>query len=356
VLVGFVLASMASACGDTIRPAAATINGEQISQETLDAELKAIAGNADYVGTVEQGGFEVRGEGRGTLSNVFVGRVLTRQIFLRLIHDEFVRKGLKLDDGDLDLARGQVVQSSGGEAVFKRFPKDYQQTLLRRTAEVAKLQEALGGEGLTDADVRAAYDENPAEYSSTCVSHILLGVTGPDGQLDQQATGQAIDQLTSDAAAVRAQIVAGADFAAIAAERSVDTTNKDKGGDLGCGGPGRFVPEFEEAMEALALNEVSEPVPTQFGVHLIKVTDRKPQSFEEAEPQIRERLQGEGQQKFSDFLEAAVAKAKISVNPRYGRFSKDPQAPGVVPPDAPTTTAPGGPPPGAQRQPIPLQP
>jgi len=358
LLFALVVGLVASGCGDTIRPAAATVNGITVSQEDLEAELEAIASNETYVGTVEQGGFEVRGQGDGTLSNAFVGRVLTRQIFLALVHQEFVRNKLTVDQTDLDAAREQVVQSVGSEDVFAEFPKAYQQTLLRRNAEVARLQEALGGtEAVTEEAVRKFYDENLPEFAQTCVSHILFSATGEGGQIDQEATAAQIGPLTEAALAARAEIVAGADFAATAAARSADASNKDQGGDLECGGPGRFVPEFETAMEALAVNDVSAPVPTQFGVHLIKVTDRKPQSFEEAAPQIEQRLQGEGENEFSDFLELAVRDAKISVNPRYGRFDKTGQAPGVVPPGAPTTTSPGDPPPGQGGETLdPLQP
>ncbi len=347
VLFALVLGLVSSGCGDTIRPAAAKVNGITISQEDLDAELEVIASNETYVGTVEQGGFEVRGQGDGTLSNAFVGRVLTRQIFLALVHAEFVRNKLSVDQSDLDDAKEQVAQSVGSEEVFSQFPKDYQQTLLRRNAEVAELQKALSGaEEVTEEAVRKFYDENLAEFAQTCVSHILFSATGEGGQIDQEATAAQIGPLTEAALAARAEIVAGTDFAAVAAARSADASNKDQGGDLECGGPGRFVPEFETAMEALGVGEISAPVPTQFGVHLIKITERKPQSFEEAAPQIEQRLQGEGENEFSDFLELAVKDAKISVNPRYGRFDKSGQAPGVVPPGAPTTTAPGDPPAG----------
>ncbi len=355
VLFALVLGLVASGCGNTIRPAAATVDKIEITQEELDGELKAIASNADYVRTVEQGGFEVRGGGRGTLSNAFVGRVLTRQIFLALVHREFVRQKLTVAPADLEQAKAQVVQSVGTDAVFAKFPKAYQRTLLRRNAEVAKVQAKLGGVTIDEAAVRKFYNEHLADYAQTCVSHILFSATGADGQIDQEKTATQVEPLTAAATAARAEIVAGADFAAVAAQRSADASNKDMGGELGCGGPGRFVPEFEQAMDALAPNELSQPVATQFGVHLIKVTERKPQSFEEAAPMIEQQLQGQGSGKFSGFLEDAVKKAKISINPRYGKFDKSGQAPGVVPPNAPSTTQPGDKPTRGTGAPDPLQ-
>ena len=362
VLFALVLALVTSACGDsmgnTVRPAAATVNGKTISQDALDDELEAIQGNEAYVEQVQQSGFQVLGQGKGTLTNDFVGRVLTRQIFLFLVHEELERKDMAVTDAELARSKDAVIESVGGEEVFNRFPQSYQETLQRRDAEVAKLQAALTGDEVTEEDIKAFYDENPEQFAETCVSHILFGVTNPaTGQLDQEASAAQAERLRAEAAAAKAEIEAGADFAAIAAQRSVDTSNKDQGGDLECGPAGRFVPEFETAMDATAVGAISDPVQTQFGVHLIKVTERRPTPFEEAAPAIRQRLEGEGQAEFSEFLQEALEKATISVNPRYGRFSKDGQAPGIIPPGAPTTTSAGDPPAGGFGTPEgPLQP
>lgn len=358
-LFALVLALVAGACGnnlgETIRPAAATVNGDSISQEELDDELEAIRDNEDYLASIEAGGLAVTGEGAGTLTNAFVSRVLTRQIFLKLVRDEVERRDLEVSEELRQQALPSVIESVGGEDIFDQFPKGYRDTLVRRSAEVAVLQADLGGPEVTDADVEAFYEENAERFAQTCVSHILFGVTDDEGQLDQEATAAEVDRLTGEAAAAKGQIDGGADFAAIAAERSVDTSNKDQGGDLECGPAGRFVPEFETAMDALDIGVVSDPVVTQFGVHLIKVTERRTQPLDEAEDQIRQELSGQGEQAFSQFLQEALEEAKVTVNPRYGRFSKDGQSPGVVPPDAPTTTVPGdaG---GATELPDPLQP
>lgn len=361
-LFALVLALVAGACGsdlgETIRPVAATVNDTKISQADLDEELEAIRDNEEYIQSIEQGGLAVTGTGEGTLTNAFVSRVLTRQIFLTLVTDELEERGLELSDADRQAAAEGVQQSVGGKEIFDKFPKPYRDTLVRRNAEVARLQAELGGNDVTDQAVQEYYEANVEQFQQTCVSHILFGVADADGQLDQEATAGQIERLRAEAAAAKAELDAGADFAAIAAQRSVDQSNAQQGGNLECGPAGRFVPEFETAMDALAVGAVSDPVPTQFGVHLIKVDDRKPATLEEVEPQIRQQLEGAGQQEFSDFLQEAVSKAEVTVNPRYGTFSKDGQAPGVVPPNAPTTTVPGD---GAgsgvtELEPSPLQP
>ncbi len=76
-------------------------------------------------------------------------------------------------------------------------------------------------------------------------------------------------------AAFRQQILAGqASFEALAREHSADGSAAG-GGDLGWAGPGQFVPEFEQAMDALKPGDVSAPVVSRFGVHLIRVDERR---------------------------------------------------------------------------------
>lgn len=74
---------------------------------------------------------------------------------------------------------------------------------------------------------------------------------------------------------IRKRVVAGqGDFAALARENSQDGSAA-QGGDLGWANPGQFVPEFEEAMNALAPGQISPPVTSRFGVHLIQLTERR---------------------------------------------------------------------------------
>jgi len=105
-----------------------------------------------------------------------------------------------------------------------------------------------------------------AVVTQTHARHILL-------QNDpKRTTEQAVAQLAEFKR--RIQAGNGADFASLARDNSQDGSAKD-GGDLGWARPGMFVPEFEEAMNRLAPGQISDPVVSRFGVHLIQVLERR---------------------------------------------------------------------------------
>lgn len=121
---------------------------------------------------------------------------------------------------------------------------------------------------VTDAEVRRYYDEHKENFRRTegarlKVAYIPLTIT----EADRQATVQRAREL-------RAEILGGADFAEVARASSDDESNKEQGGDLGTFGRGQMVPAFDSVAFSLPVGQVSEPVVTQFGVHLVRVDER----------------------------------------------------------------------------------
>ena len=97
------------------------------------------------------------------------------------------------------------------------------------------------------------------------------------------------------------QLEAGEDWADLAAEASLDTSNKDRGGDLGWFSPGKMVPAFEEAAFALELSEISSPVGTDFGYHIIQLLGK------ETRPLAPSALQAKREQVFAEWLAEATS-------------------------------------------------
>ena len=114
-------------------------------------------------------------------------------------------------------------------------------------------------------------DNNQQLIQQSRVRHILLS---PNAILsEEQAQALAIDLHT--------RLNAGADFAELAREYSDDTGTALKGGDLGWSTPGQFVPKFQSTMEATETGSISAPFRSQFGWHILQVTERRNQDFSE---------------------------------------------------------------------------
>ena len=121
---------------------------------------------------------------------------------------------------------------------------------------------------------------------------------------------QASERLTS----IRDAVLAGGDFSEFATSLSDDSGSAAKGGDLGLMGPGETVPEFNEVLYNLKIGEVSQPVTTTFGVHLIKLNkiEEKDVSTEEQRNRIAEQIRRRktGQQ-YSAWLSDIMSRAYV---------------------------------------------
>ncbi len=146
---------------------------------------------------------------------------------------------------------------------------------------------------LTDDDVAIYYDEHIDEFKveeSITARHILF-------KIDADADQAAIDAARARAEDVHAQIKAGGDFEELARTHSDEAATGAKGGYLGTFGRGQMVKPFEEAAFALAAGEISSPVRSEFGFHIIKVDEKKPartRTLAEAEDKIRGQLADSG--------------------------------------------------------------
>lgn len=152
-------------------------------------------------------------------------------------------------------------------------------------ADVARIRSQMK---LDDATLRAAYESSKEKYKSgesVHAQHILIKANGSTPADDQAARKKAEDLV--------AQLRGGADFAKLAAENSADPGSATRGGDLGYFEKGRMVPEFESAAFSLAPGQISDPVKTNYGYHIIKALDRRAggyKPFEEVRMQLEAQL------------------------------------------------------------------
>jgi len=146
------------------------------------------------------------------------------------------------------------------------------------------LLQSIGKDALTDEAMHKVYDEavkQIGDEKEVHARHILFRAAAGD----EKASKEAEEKLK----AVIARLKKGEDFAKVAGEVTEDPSGKANGGDLGSFSKDQMVPEFSEAAFKLEQGQLSEPVKTQFGWHVIKVEDKRVKpapKFEEVKPQI----------------------------------------------------------------------
>ncbi|ADJ24978.1 PpiC-type peptidyl-prolyl cis-trans isomerase [Hyphomicrobium denitrificans ATCC 51888] len=230
------------------------------------------------------------------------------------------------------LIDNQLFAEAGEKAKLDQGP-DFETRLAylkRRALRELYFEKVIKG-SVSDADARKIYDDQvkllkPEEEVSA--RHILV-------ETEEQAKE------------LKAKLDKGADFAQLAKENSKDPGSKDDGGNLGYFGHGQMVPQFEEVVFKLKKGEVSAPVKTQFGWHLVKLEDsrtKQPPAFEIVKDRIAQSLLLQKAQKTATELRANAKieivdpEIKKSIDERNAMIAKQ-AAPSAAP-----STAPAAPP------------
>lgn len=166
----------------------------------------------------------------------------------------------------------------------------------------------------SDEELHKYYDEHKTEFEQVQARHVLIRFQGSSLPVKPGQKDLTDAEALAKAQDIRKKLVAGGDFAAIAKEESDDSGSGGAGGELGFFHHGQMVPSFETAAFALKEGEISDPVKSQFGYHVIQVEAHKVKTFEEAKPEIEQRLAPQVAQKT---LEDMVKKATVEMDKDY---------------------------------------
>jgi len=201
----------------------------------------------------------------------------------------------ELTEDDLTEILAQQQQTLAG---FKDSLRDDVEIQLR---DVALREQIVGAIVPTDDQLAEFLEANISQYDSPesiRASHILI----PDEVASQD---------------IYEQLQAGADFAALASEYSTDAGTKDQGGDLDWFERGQMVPEFEEAAFALEIGEISQPIETAYGYHIIQLTDRRAAStptLDDVKDEIWDAYIAEQEsERFAEWYEEFYASSEIEI-------------------------------------------
>lgn len=339
-----VSAVLFAGCGLKSGEAIIKVNNQNITQGQFDAEFDKQAGN----GIAKALGVNVKDDKNSFLYLLIKDRVVNELIVKSLLNEEIEKRGITVSNQDVDDAVKEIIDKVGSkeqlDALLKQngisnanFKKD-----LKEEVKMKKLAKELGSSTVSDAEAKKFYNENIAKFKhpdKVRASHILISVNPQEIEevVKSDVANKNLDE-TAIKAKVNAEIQAKeakakellseakknpTQFAKLAKENSEDTATANKGGDLGFFAAKEMVPEFSKAAFAMKPNTISDkPVKTQFGYHIIMVTDRSAagqEPFEKVKPSIKAYLENQKQIALIDKLTESLKKsAKIEyVNPEY---------------------------------------
>lgn len=253
----------------------AEVNGEAISKEEL------------YNALVEQSG----------------GKVLDALIMEKIIDSEVKEQNIVVAEEDIESEMDMMKDYYGGEEEFQMalmqagLSEEGMRKDLAMNFKISKLLESYIE--ISEEEMMTFFEENKEmlnQEEEVKASHILL-------------------ETEEEANDIIAKIIDGEDFAELANEYSMDTGNNGQGGDLGYFGRDRMVPEFSQAAFNLEIGEISEPVETTHGYHVIKLEDKKEAkvaNFEDSKEEIEDII---GEQKmpeaFTTWYQEKIAEYEV---------------------------------------------
>ena len=210
-----------------------------------------------------------------------------------------------------------------------------------------------GKDAVADKDIEDFYKKNPDQFKQpeqVRASHILVKV-------EQDAKPEVVAEKEKAAKAIAARVKKGEAFDKLAQELSEDPSAKQNSGDLNFFGKGQMVPEFSDAAFKMKKDEISEPVRSSFGFHVIKLTDRKEAetvTLEAAKPKLLAYLK---QQKRQGEIEKVVKglreKADVKINLPEAPKPPTPPVPSAPVPEVNLPKAPKPPVPPVPSAPVP---
>ena len=312
------------------------VNDKAITQNDFDKLMDKQISASPFA---KMGLGDIKNDKNGVLYLMTERSVVTQLVIEELLNQEAENRGIKVTNKDVDEAINKIIDKLGGKDKLSEILKQNNVSIkqlksdIKTQVKMQKLAQATENVKVSDKEVKDFYDKNIDKFKHgehIRAYHILL-MTNPM-QLGQEIASESKKELSNDelskkidekvkaneelANKIAKELKAdNSKFAQYAKKYSQDTTTAQKGGDLGYFEAKVMVPEFSKAAFAAKPNTVVGPVKTQFGYHVILVTDRRPagtESFDKVKNNLKESLTNEKEIKaIDDIVNAAKKKAKI---------------------------------------------
>lgn len=315
VLAGLMSLSLVACKQKDLNEAVADVNGTKITLGQYEFMLKMNKASVEStIGGAE--GWEKKDQSGQTYKDKYKTLVLDQMINTELLAQNAEKEGIKVTDKEIQSSYNDLKTYVNSDEQIKKSAEDLgiSDDFLKEQAKLSLLiqksqEKFYSEEKVSDSEMKKYYDEHIDEYKKDEVeaSHILIKTTDDQNKPLPEAEQK---KAKEKAEKVLKEVKAGGDFAELAKKYSQDPGSAEQGGSLGTFGKGMMVKEFEDAAFGMEPGQVSNLVKTDFGYHIIKVTDRikETTSFDEAKEGIKEEIL---KNKYGEKIAELQKKAKI---------------------------------------------
>jgi foldase protein PrsA len=302
LLVALILGLTALVACSAAAPPAATMGDTQVTDEQLAHEVNVFEFlselNQKPCGTQEPGETEASACARLALSGViaehFAGEYAAA-------HD------ITVTDDDIKPELDNLDQQPGKDKVDEMLAahdltRADLTAIARRFLLLRQVQSSVTESRITDAELQDLYQQNILDYTTVQVDHILVETKAQADVVFAQVTAPGATQQ---------------DFQDLARQVSIDPSAKQSGGSLGSAVASGYVPSFGRAAAALEPGEISQPVHSKYGWHVIRMVDKQVTPYADAKQGL---IGSMAPVEFNAWLRDQVTTQGVDVNPRYGRY------------------------------------
>ncbi len=255
----------------------ATVNGEEITMDEYNTQMDLLKNML---------------AARAQLSNTVSQQLIQQAV----IKQDLKKNNVKVTEEEKNVDYEELIKNYGGAQQYQQalqflgVTDEQMRSLLVHDTE-ARLHKKMFNEKNepAQADLEKYFNDNKDKLIQVDCSHILVA-------------------SEEEAKKVKERLAAGEKFEDLAKELSKDSTGKD-GGALGSKSPSTFVPEFGEALLKLAEGQISDPVKTQFGWHIIKV-NKKLDSLDKVKDQV---VSAVNEEKYKEYLDNLIKSADVKI-------------------------------------------
>jgi len=309
------VAIMATGCGLKGNETIMTINNTAVTKKQFDEAFDSVASKQMF----GKMGVDLKKDPNSMLNLMLRERIVNELIVKTLVDQKIAERKITVSDKEVDEALKKIETQVGDKAKFEEVLKKNGVTVdqlkkdLSEEIKITKLVDSLSLVSIGESEAKKYYDEHKSSFEhpdKVRASHILISANPAQikeviiaKDENKGKTAEEIDVLVKEDMDVKHKIAEGVlaqvkankgDFAKIAKEKSDDTMSAVQGGDLGYFAKEEMVPEFSDKAFSMTPGTVSEIVQTQYGYHIILVTDRIAagvDSFDKVKNQIIEYLQ-----------------------------------------------------------------